>query len=117
MSTPPPPLIGSAADIYQQLVDGATIQLTFPTLPEAVRLRNSVATIKYRQDKIALEVGLCEKGDLPSLHCTYVSKEPPFPTTITLSLSTDSRKKNLYTYTILASPTADSNSSEEAKEV
>lgn len=102
-------------EIYNLLLAGHRIQLPFPSLLEARAFRNYIATIKSRQDKIAIGCGLYteeEAGSLLSSLLTGDSEEVK-EVKLVLAISTEKRQK-LFTYEILSSG-VEANTKTEAK--
>lgn len=63
--------------IYNLLSGGEVLRLSFPTLLEANRFRGHIATIKSRQDNIAIAVGLFTEEEKQVFTTTFESKEEP----------------------------------------
>ena len=58
-------------EIYNILMAGKKVKLTFPTVYEANKLRNNISTIKYRQDKLAVKLGLFEESDITAFTAVF----------------------------------------------
>lgn len=67
----------STLQLYNLLLAGSKIRMQFGSIQAATALRNSLAVLKHRQDRVALAVGLFETTDTMTFKFDVKSRKPP----------------------------------------
>ncbi len=92
---------GTGIDIYNVLMTGQKVKMSFTSLDEARSFRNTLASIKHRQDKTALDVGLLTEEEIATFS-TLIEQDEDNKYNVTFSFNPeDKRKKKRYTYTVV----------------
>lgn len=99
---------GTGVEIYNLLLSGHTLRLTFPDLLAARSFRNYIATVKSRQEKVDIASGLFLEEEVPLLSVDFEKIEPEV--SAVFSFIGERRGKKVV-YEILSFPPASSSSS------
>lgn len=91
---------GSGLEIYNLLMAGQTVKLTFSSMEEMKKMRNNIAAVKKRQDRVGVDIGLFNEEEISVFSCVITCKEPPNITAV-LSFLEEDRRKRKYTYEIV----------------